>query len=53
MHDQPMKPLTIENVDEFDVWILDSHDFAVSILPVSAPWNAVGEGYAIDQPGEY
>jgi hypothetical protein len=45
--------MTIENINELDVWILDSHDLVVSILPFSAPWNAMGEGYEIEQPGEY
>ena len=53
MHDQHMKPMTAENVDEFDVWILNSHDLDVSILPVSAPWSAVAENYEIKQPDEH
>ena len=53
MHDQPMKPMTAENVDEFDVWILNSYDLVVSIRPVSAPWNAAAENYEIKQLDEH
>jgi len=53
MRDQPMKPMTVENVDEFDIWILNSRDLVVSIFPVGAPWSAVAENYEIDQPREH
>jgi hypothetical protein len=52
MHDQPMNSMTVENVSEFDVWILNSSDLVVSILPVFAPWNAVAENYDISQSDE-
>jgi hypothetical protein len=52
MHDQSMKPMTAENVNQFDVWILNSQSLVVSILPIDAPWNAVQEYYEIDQPYE-
>lgn len=53
MHDQPVKPMTAENVDEFDVWILNSRDLVISIVPVDAPWNAAAENYEIGHSSEY
>lgn len=46
-------PMTAENVNDFDVWILNSRDLVVSILPVHAPWSAVAEDYDIDDSDEY
>jgi hypothetical protein len=52
MHDQSMKSMTVENVNQFDVWIRNSQNFVVSIVPVDAPWAAVSENYEIDQTSE-
>jgi hypothetical protein len=52
MHDQSMKSMTVENVDQFEVWIRNSQNLVVSIVPVDAPWAAVSENYEIDQISE-
>jgi hypothetical protein len=52
MHDQSMKSMTVENVNQFDVWIRNSQNLVVSIVPVDAPWAAASENYEIDQTNE-
>jgi hypothetical protein len=49
MREQPLGPMTSENVDEFEVRILDSHDLVVSIVLVHAPWSVTAEQYQITQ----
>ena len=53
MQDQPIAPMTVENIDEFDVWILNSHDLVISIMSVSAPWNPTIENYDIRPSSEH
>jgi hypothetical protein len=31
--------MTAENVEQFDVWIFDSSELVVSVIPSDAPWN--------------
>jgi hypothetical protein len=52
MQDQSMKSMTIENVNRFDVWIRNSQNLVVSIVPLDASWAAVAENYEIDQTSE-
>jgi len=49
MNDQPTRPMSVENVEEFDVWIFDSQDLVVSVIPLHAPLNATTENYEISQ----
>ena len=49
MHDEPVRAMTAENVDEFDVRIFESCDLVVSVVPVRAPWNATAENYDISK----
>ena len=47
MRKQPLGRMTSENVDEFELRILDSHDLVVSMVPVHAPWSVTTETYQI------
>ena len=49
MHEEPIKTMTAENVEEFDVWVFNSRDLVVSVLHVHAPWSAETENYEINQ----
>ena len=49
MNDKPIQPINAENVEEFDVWIFDSQDLVVSVIPLQAPLNATTENYEISQ----
>lgn len=49
MNDKPIQPINAENVEEFDVWIFDSQDLVVSVIPLQAPLNATTENYKISQ----
>ena len=49
MHDTPFEPMSVDNVEEFDVWIFDSEDLVVSVIPHHAPLNATTEDYEIRQ----
>jgi len=49
MHDTPIDPMNAENVEEFDVWIFDSKDLVVSVIPHRAPWKVAIEDYGISQ----
>jgi hypothetical protein len=49
MHDKPIEPMSAENVEDFDVWIFDSQDLVVSVIPLHAPLNATTENYEIGQ----
>jgi hypothetical protein len=47
MHDKPIEPMSAENVEDFDVWIFESRDLVVSVIPLQAPLNARTENYEI------
>jgi len=47
MQKQPFNQMTSENVEEFEVRILDSHDLVISIVLVHAPWSVTTEIYQI------
>jgi hypothetical protein len=49
MHNEPIEPMTAENVEEFDVRIFDSQDLTVSVVALYAPWSAIAESYEIGQ----
>lgn len=34
---EPTNPMTAENVEHFDVWIFDSSELVVSVIPIDAP----------------
>lgn len=49
MHDKPIRPMRVENVEEFDIRILDASDLIVTVVPLQAPWNATAEEYHLNQ----
>lgn len=49
MHDESIGPMSVENVAEFDIWIFDSRDLVVSVIPHHAPMNTTTEEYEISQ----
>ena len=49
MREQPFGPMTTENVEEFEIRILDLHDLVVSIVMAHAPWSVNAEKYQISQ----
>jgi hypothetical protein len=49
MHDKPVEPMSVDNVAEFDVWIFDSQDLVVSVIPLQSPLNATTENYEISR----
>jgi hypothetical protein len=49
IHYESIRPMTAENVEEFDVWIVDSQDLIVSIVSHQAAWRATTEEYDISQ----
>lgn len=49
MHDESIGPMSIGNVEEFDVWIFDSEDLVVSIVSHHAPGIATTESYQIGE----
>ena len=49
MHDKPIKPMSADNVEEFDVWIFDSQELVISVIPHYAPLNATTENYEVKE----
>ena len=49
MNNKPIEPMSAENVEKFDVWIFDSNDLVVSVIPHHAPWGVTMEDYEISQ----
>ena len=49
MHERPKGLMTVENAEEFDVWIFDARDLVISVVPHHAPWSATTEDYEISQ----
>jgi hypothetical protein len=47
LHNEPTNSMTAENVEQFDVWIFDSRELVVSVIPIDAPWNATAESHAL------
>ena len=50
MQQEPIGPMTAENVEYFDVRIFDARDLVVSVVPLGAPWQATAENYELSQP---
>jgi len=48
MHDKPVEPMRAGHVEEFDVWIFDSRDLVVSVVPLQDPWSATTENYPMN-----
>jgi hypothetical protein len=46
---EPTNPMTAENVEQFDVWIFDSSELVVSVIPIDAPWNVKAESYGLTE----
>ena len=49
MHDESVGPMSVGNVEEFDVWIFNSEDLVVSIVPHHAPASATIENYELGE----
>ena len=49
MNDESIRPMSAENVEEFEVWIFASQDLVVSVVPHDAPWNATTENYEFSE----
>jgi hypothetical protein len=49
MHDESIGPMSLENVEEFDVWVFDSQNLLVSVVPHQAPSGTTTEEYEISQ----
>ena len=52
MHEEAIRPMTAENVEEFDVRVFDSRDLVVSIVPIRVPWATTAESYELSQSTE-
>ena len=46
---EPPNPMSADNVEQFDVWIFDSSELVVSVIPIDAPFNAKAESYALTE----
>jgi hypothetical protein len=46
---EPTNPMTAENVEQFDVWIFDSSELVVSVIPIDTPLNAKEESYVLTE----
>jgi hypothetical protein len=49
MNDKPTEPMSAENVEDFDVWVFDSQDLVISVVPHRAPWGTTLEEYVISK----
>ena len=47
LHNESASSMTAENVEQFDVRILDSSDLVAVVIPIDSPWNASEEIYAL------
>jgi hypothetical protein len=47
MRDESMGPMSVENVEEFDVWIFASQNLVVSVVPHHSPSSATTEEYEL------
>ena len=47
MNDTPIEPMSANNVEEFDVWIFESRDLVISVIPHRAPSKVATEEYEI------
>jgi len=49
MQERSFRRMSSDNVEEFDVRIIESQDLLVSIVLVHAPWSVTPEQYQINQ----
>ena len=49
MNDESIGKMSAENVEDFDVWIFDSQDLVVSVIPHQAVWEATTEEYDVSR----
>ena len=49
MNNESIRPMSVENVEEFDVWIFDAQHLVVSVVPHCAPANAIAEEYELGE----
>lgn len=47
MNNKPNEPMSAESVEEFDVWIFESRDLVVSVIPLQSPLNVTTENYEV------
>jgi hypothetical protein len=47
MQDTPIEPMSVENVEEFEVLIFESRGLEVSVISLRAPWKFAIENYDI------
>jgi len=47
MNNKPIEPMSAENVEEFEVWIFESRDLVVSVIPLQSPSNVTTENYEV------
>ena len=52
MHDELMRPMTPENVEEFDVRIFESPDLVISVALTRSPWSVFAENYDVRQSAQ-
>ena len=47
MDDKKAVQMSAENVEDFDVWVFDSRNLVISVVPHLAPWGTTVEEYVI------
>lgn len=47
MNNKPIEPMSAENVEQFDVWIFESRDLLLSVIPLQSPLNVTTENYEV------
>lgn len=47
---EPTNPMTAENVEQFDVWIFDSSELVVSVIPIDGPLERKSGKLRVDRP---
>jgi len=47
MDDKKAVQMSAENVEDFDVWVFDSRNLVISVVPHLAPWGTTVEEYAL------
>ena len=47
LHNELASSMTAENVEQFEVRILNSSNLVVIVVSIHAPWNASEEVYAL------
>jgi len=47
MQETPDEPMSVENVEEFEVWIFESRTLDVLVISLRSPWKFASENYEI------